>query len=259
MAKELPYFKFEPAEYLTKNISFCSLPAQGLFANICCYYWQRGCTITKEQILRRLNYPNELQELISEGILDLVGENISIKFLDRQLESAIEISQKNSQNGSKGGRPKKKEETQKKPTALFSETQTKAIRKDNIRKEDKKIEERINNSPYGDGRLHFLCVEFERANKGKYVPDFYKDFLEYWTAKIQKGAAIGKERWTDEKTFSLGQRLSTSFKLTWQNKNNFKNNVFPMPTISVTPKPAPTIELTEEEKTEMRRASGLID
>ena len=28
MAKELPYFKFEPAEYLTKDISFCSLSAQ---------------------------------------------------------------------------------------------------------------------------------------------------------------------------------------------------------------------------------------
>ena len=80
MAKELPYFKFEPAEYLTKNISFCSLSAQGLFSNICCYYWQRGCSITKDQILRRLNYPNELQELISEGIIDLNGENISIKF-----------------------------------------------------------------------------------------------------------------------------------------------------------------------------------
>ena len=24
MAKELPYFQFEPAEYLTKDISFCS-------------------------------------------------------------------------------------------------------------------------------------------------------------------------------------------------------------------------------------------
>ncbi len=136
MAKELPYFKFEPAEYLTKNISFCSLSAQGLFSNICCYYWQRGCSITKDQILRRLNYPNELQELISEGIIDLNGENICIKFLDKQLESAIEISLKNSQNGSKGGRPKKQEESEKKPTALFSQSETKAIREDKIREEE---------------------------------------------------------------------------------------------------------------------------
>ncbi len=142
MAKELPYFKFEPAEYLTKNISFCSLSAQGLFSNICCYYWQRGCSITKDQILRRLNYPNELQELISEGIIDLNGEKISIKFLDKQLESAIEISQKNSQNGSKGGRPKKQEESEKKPTALVLLSETKAIREDKIKEEDI-IEEEI--------------------------------------------------------------------------------------------------------------------
>lgn len=125
----------------------------------------------------------------------------------------------------------------------------KQVNKEQVNKET------INNSPYGDGRLHFLCVEFERANKGKYEPDFYKDFLEYWTAKIQKGAAIGKERWTDEKTFSLAQRLNTSFKLTWQNKNG----VLPTPTVSVTPKTAAVLELTEEEKTEMRRLSGLID
>jgi hypothetical protein len=42
MAKELPYFKFEPAEYLTKDV-FCSLAAQGLFINLCSYYWQRSC------------------------------------------------------------------------------------------------------------------------------------------------------------------------------------------------------------------------
>ena len=78
MAKELPYFKFEPAEYLTKDISFCSLAAQGLFINICSYYWQRGCELTKEQLLRRLNYEKELNELISEGVIDLVDNNIKI-------------------------------------------------------------------------------------------------------------------------------------------------------------------------------------
>ena len=54
MAKELPYFQFEPAEYLTKDISFCSLSAQGLFINICSFYWQRQCKLTKEQFLKEL-------------------------------------------------------------------------------------------------------------------------------------------------------------------------------------------------------------
>lgn len=43
MAKELPYFQFEPAQYLTGTVQLCSLPAQGLFINIQSIYWQREC------------------------------------------------------------------------------------------------------------------------------------------------------------------------------------------------------------------------
>lgn len=139
MAKELPYFKFEPAEYLTKDISFCSIGSQGLFINICSYYWQRECSLTVEQVKRRFNYPNELQELIDEGIIDIEDSVISIKFLDLQYEDATKLSTKNSVNGSKGGRPKKNPtETETKPKQNPNESQTKGIREDKI-KEDNKI------------------------------------------------------------------------------------------------------------------------
>ena len=147
MAKELPYFKFEPAEYLTKNISFCSLSAQGLFVNICSYYWQRNCKLTTEQVLKRLNYKKELDELISEGIIDLQEDFIVIKFLDNQLVEVEKTSKQNSINGAKGGRPKKQTESENKPTALIPLSETKGIREDKIR-EDKiredKIKENIN-------------------------------------------------------------------------------------------------------------------
>jgi len=141
MAKELPYFKFEPAEYLTKDISFCSLYAQGLFINICSYYWQRGCSLNKEQLLRRLNYPKELDELIQEGVIDLIENSISIKFLNIQLNDVEKISVTNSNNGKKGGRPPKINplESENKPTALNSlkpnESETKGIREDNIKQD----------------------------------------------------------------------------------------------------------------------------
>ena len=96
MAKELPYFQFEPAEYLTKDISFCSLSAQGLFINICSFYWQRQCDLSKEQFLRRFNYPNEFEELIKEGVIDIENEKIKIKFLDSQYLKATEKSTINS-------------------------------------------------------------------------------------------------------------------------------------------------------------------
>jgi hypothetical protein len=148
MAKELPYFKFEPAEYLTKNISFCSLSAQGLFINICSYYWQRNCKLTVDQVLKRLNYKEEIDELISEGIIDLEGEFISIKFLDNQLIDVEKTSKQNSANGSKGGRPKKPIESENKPTALIPLSETKAIREDKIREEKIREENIINNDVF---------------------------------------------------------------------------------------------------------------
>ena len=146
MAKELPYFKFEPAEYLTKDISFCSLSAQGLFINICSYYWQRNCKITKSQFLKRLDYEDEFDELIFEGVIDLdENEYIIVKFLDNQLSTVEEKSKINSTNGSKGGRPKKNIEikpieTEIKPKLNPIESETKGIREDKIK------ENNINNN-----------------------------------------------------------------------------------------------------------------
>lgn len=136
MAKELPYFQFEPAEYLTKDVSFCSLAAQGLFINICAYYWQRRCVLTKEQVLRRLDYQDELNELIEEGIIDIYEGKIEIKFLDEQWQKATEKSRINKQNGSKGGRPKNRIKTELKPNANRNESELKGNRKEEIIKEE---------------------------------------------------------------------------------------------------------------------------
>jgi hypothetical protein len=144
MAKELPYFQFEPAEYLTKDISFCSLAVQGLFINACAYYWQRECKLTKEQFLRRLNYPQEFEELINEGIIDLQENQVKIKFLDDQFLKATSQSKTNSTNGSKGGRPKsqKRNESERKANLKPNESETKAIREEKI-KEDKIKEDNL--------------------------------------------------------------------------------------------------------------------
>jgi len=139
MAKELPYFKFEPAEYLTKDISFCSLSAQGLFINICSYYWQRQCKLTKSQLFKRLNHYDEFDELIDEGIIDLKnnGEDLIIKFLDNQLNEVEEKSKTNSSNGSKGGRPKKNpNESEIKPNQKPNESESKGIREDKIKEDN---------------------------------------------------------------------------------------------------------------------------
>ena len=204
MAKELPYFKFEPAEYLTKDISFCSLSAQGLFINICSYYWQRNCKLTKEQLLKRLNHETELNELISEGVIDLIENNIFIKFLDNQLNEVEIKSKTNSINGGKGGRPKKNPiESETKPKQNPNESQTKAIREDKIKLDyNPKID-------YNKANLEIRTLAFKEKLvpfKNKYEMDLLKNFFQYWT---EPNLSKTKMLFELQKTFDIERRLAT--------------------------------------------------
>ena len=172
MAKELPYFQFEPAEYLTKDISFCSLSAQGFFINLCSYYWQRGCNLTKDQFLRRINEPELFNELFSEGVIDLIENDIEIKFLDAQLEKATNLSKTNTLNGKKGGRPKtNKTETKPKQNPIKSET--KGIREDNIKEDNinniyNKFVDEVKNHSF-DSRIESMYMRL-KLKKGSLTP-----------------------------------------------------------------------------------------
>ena len=135
MKEPLPYFKFKPAEYLTKDVSFCSLEAQGFFINVCCYYWQRRCDLTVEQLLKRIPKKELLNELIFEKVLKISEEKIKIRFLDEQFLEVTRISSINSANGKKGGRPRKKKKSEKKPTAFDSLSETKGTRQDKTRQD----------------------------------------------------------------------------------------------------------------------------
>jgi hypothetical protein len=227
MAKELPYFQFEPAAYLTKDVSFCSLAAQGLFTNICAYYWQRECKLTKQQFLRRLNHINEFNELIDEGVIDLVEEVIIIKFLDLQYEKATKTSKTNSTNGSKGGRPKKINpiKTENKPTALIPLSETKGIREDK-RIEDKKIgekkiEEEFNIDRFYDvNKLNEIYLENDRV---------VSSIME--SQKISKEVLVSRLKEFTDNLISSG-RVQESFReyakyfLNWNRTSRKKQTTF---------------------------------
>lgn len=100
------YFKFIATEWLTGDIVFESLSAQGLFINICALYWQRSGKLSLQEIKNRYKNPPELDELIGKYIISKKTE-IRIKFLDEQLLDTSRISKVNKTNGLKGGRPKK--------------------------------------------------------------------------------------------------------------------------------------------------------
>lgn len=141
MSRELPYFQFEPAEYIAGNISFCSLQAQGMFINVLCYYWQRGCRLTEDQLIRRIDDQESLNELKREGVITIDNGEITIKFLDQQFAAAIEKSSKAARNANKRWSAKANDipiECDGNAMAMQTQCDGNAIRRDNIRKEDKR-------------------------------------------------------------------------------------------------------------------------
>jgi len=168
MAKGLPYFKFTPSEWLTGEICFEDLETQGLFINICAWYWQRDGLLKISDIEKRYNKPTALNSLLN-GFLIIENDIIKIAFLDEQLIERNHTSKVNSKNGSLGGRPKTKEE---KPTAFDSVSETKP-NENPIRKEE---EENKNKNLIINGKVVYWEVFY---NYAKSIKEFYKPELDY--------------------------------------------------------------------------------
>jgi len=107
MSKELPYYQFEPAEHLAGDIQMCSLAAQGLFENIKCVYWIKGCELNLKQLNGRFNEPELIKELTENNILKIQDQEICIEFLDKQYIEIIERKKLLSEAGKKGWLAKK--------------------------------------------------------------------------------------------------------------------------------------------------------
>lgn len=148
MSKRLPYFQFEPAEYLAGDIMFCSYSAQGIFNTICALYWQKDCDLKYSQVIKRLGNEDLIKELISEKIIKVENDSIIINFLDEQYIKATEKSRVNSSNGSKGAlkRWAKNSESNSEIIAmpLKNNSESIALREDKIREEEIK-EDKIKN------------------------------------------------------------------------------------------------------------------
>lgn len=104
MAKELPYFKFKVSEWSDGDITLEDYETQGLFINLCSYYWSREGELTLANAKRRYRDCNAtaFDNLINSGIIK-VDENeiVSISFLDEQLEERENLSNKNRENAAK--------------------------------------------------------------------------------------------------------------------------------------------------------------
>jgi len=144
MAKELPFFKFEPSLWENGSIQLCTFEEQGVFINVCSSYWQRLGELTYDLALRKSCGGNAtaLDSLIKRDVIKQKGEQLRIDFLDKQLKLVGYISQVNSKNAIEGWE-KRRAEKESNATASNSQSEKTKVamaieekRRDKIRKED---------------------------------------------------------------------------------------------------------------------------
>lgn len=140
MAKELPYFKFEPNQWENGNIQMLSREDKGLFVDLCSMYWSRLGDVPYKLAIQKLCAGNAtaLNPLCEEKIIEVIDANIFIKFLSEQLNEFEDVSKQNSKNAKEGWEKRRKQrgESERNATALISQCENDAIREDKI-KEDK--------------------------------------------------------------------------------------------------------------------------
>lgn len=164
MAKELPYFKFEPSEWDNGNIQMCSRDSKGLFVDLCSIYWTRLGELPYALALQKLCNGNKdaMQELIKHEIFGVIDGNIVIQFLDEQLLERGQISEK------------RRESAQKRwsdANALQVDSKSNAKRREENIKEEKKKEEqketplRAFDLPFTSDEFYNAWIEWEQFRK----------------------------------------------------------------------------------------------
>ncbi len=207
MAKNFPYFKFFPTEWLTGNIAYEDLEIQGLFINICSIYWQRDGVLSIEDIKRRYKKENLIDSLVSGSFIKVENELISIDFLNEQLDAANHISRKNSENGKKSAALKALKLKEKSTTVELSLNESSTNKNKN--KNESKLE--VNN--IDSRKLKF--ADTLKPYLEKYGRDMLKDFYQYWTEPNKSGTKFKQEML---KTWDVSRRLET-----WS-RNDFGKN-----------------------------------
>ena len=107
MAKDLPYFKFFCSEWNDGDITLESYEAQGLFINICSYYWSNNCDVTLTKLKKKFKKDCIIEELIKSETIKVINDIVIINFLNEQLTEREENSTKKSAAGKASAESKK--------------------------------------------------------------------------------------------------------------------------------------------------------
>lgn len=246
MAKELPYFKFEPNEWENGNIQMLSREDKGLFIDLCCMYWSRLGDLPYRLAIQKVcgGNANALNPLFEDDIIS-VNENdiIVISFLQEQLSEFTNISNQNSKNAKDGWekRRKQKELSERNATAYDSQSESDAIREEKRREEEIKEKNTIEQrkTSFANSIKPFLET---------YGKEMCTEFYKYWT---EHGEKDKKMRFEKEKSFGIKQRLDR-----WKsNKSKFSNSNQKKDVLFVTPE---GVEITDSHVLHVYQQTGKV-
>jgi hypothetical protein len=185
MAKELPYFKFEPNQWENGNIQMLSREDKGLFIDLCSMYWSRLGDVPEKLVIQKLCGGNAtaLNSLCDEKIIEVLDGNIYIKFLSEQLNGFDDISKKNSQNAKDGWQKRRKlnqnaELSDRNATASNSQCEIDSIREEKIKEYNISFDDFWNlyDKKVGDKnkaeKMWYKLKDFERELIMFYIPKY---------------------------------------------------------------------------------------
>lgn len=185
MSRDLPYFKFFTGEWLNGDIVLEDYELQGIFVNLCAFYWHRDCELSIDQACKKLRIvESKIWDLASAGVLELDENMVRIRFLDEQKNEFFVRKKKLSDAGKKGAEIKAmmKDETTLKPPLNHPST----IREE-IREEVREEEIREDISPKGESINFKALLDYFNKVFGKkctVVPDVAK---RSFNARIKEG------------------------------------------------------------------------
>ena len=178
MAKDIPYFKFYINEWINGDITLEEMEIQGVFINVCAYYWSKDCDLSVTNLKKRFRgYENQIDYLINSSIIKVYNQNITIDFLNDQLNSKEIQKIINRENGSKGGRPKKI--TEIKPNGFILETES-------ITESKAKGNQKVTNIKERKEDKKDICVD-------KSTPIDYDKFIDYFNSFANRSFRINEK------------------------------------------------------------------
>lgn len=136
MAKDLPYFKFFCSEWNDGDVTLEDYEIQGLYINICSYFWSNECYLSIDKLKKRFKHnTSDIDYLFKNDLLHNENGYLAIHFLDEQLEERKATSKRNSKAGLKSAELRKNKKATPVEIPLNVEPTIK-IREEEIREEE---------------------------------------------------------------------------------------------------------------------------